>query len=275
MRIISWNLFNGGQDNGSCHRLDRAVELVRGCEADLVFFQEARNFDAHDQRLLKDVGQRLQLAGFLSTADSGYHVAAFARHELAATCARFGRPDFFHALISLRIPLANGGVLHVLGAHWCPDSPGVRLTEAVNLLKLVRAEEQTVVVGDLNSPDPHADHTLAVADMGPRVRARYLASDGGGTVDARALERLESAGLVDVGRLRGSTGHTLPTPLPVPGAVFPRLRLDYFYATARLAAGITDYRVLRNAETDEISDHYPVVVDVDVSRIGLTTAESP
>ncbi|WP_159031285.1 hypothetical protein [Streptomyces acidiscabies] len=54
---------------------------------------------------------------------------------------------------------------------------------------------------------------------------------------------------------------------------YPCLRLDYFYATAQLAATTTDYRVLRNAETDRISDHYPIVVDLDVTRLGPTTAE--
>ncbi|WP_435612150.1 endonuclease/exonuclease/phosphatase family protein [Streptomyces sp. bgisy159] len=275
MRIISWNLLNGGQDNGDRYRLGRAVDIIRSCEADLVFLQEARNFDAQDNRLLNDVGRRLRLAGFLSTADSGYHVAAFVRHELGATCARFGRPDFFHALISIRIPLPNGGVLHALGAHWCPDSPEIRLAEAEHLIRLLRGDEPALVVGDLNSPEPHADHTSTFAKAQLRIRTRYLASDGSGKVDARALECLESAGLVDVGRLRGSTGHTLPTPLPLPGPSFPRLRLDYCYATEPLAAIVTDYRVLKNAETDQISDHYPIVVDIDVSRLDIEHAESP
>lgn len=134
------------------------------------------------------------------------------------TCTRFSRPDFFHALIGLRVALPDGGVLHALGAHWCPDSPDVRLTEAANLLKLVRDDEPTLVAGDLNSPDPHGDHTAAMAAMRPEDRARYCAPDGSATADTRALRRLESAGLVDVGRLHGSTGHTLPTALPVPTA---------------------------------------------------------
>ncbi|GAQ52568.1 endonuclease/exonuclease/phosphatase family protein [Streptomyces acidiscabies] len=273
MRIISWNLLDGGRGNGSHKRLNRAVDIVHASAPDLVFFQEARDFDAHGCRLLDDVGGRLRLSGFLSPSDSGYHVAAFVRRDLAVTCTRFSRPDFFHALIGLRVALPDGGVLHALGAHWCPDSPDVRLTEAANLLKLVRDDEPTLVAGDLNSPDPHGDHTAAMAAMRPEDRARYCAPDGSTTADTRALRRLESAGLVDVGRLHGSTGHTLPTALPVPGAAFSPLRLDYFYATARLAATTTDYRVLRNAETDRISDHYPIVVDLDVTRLGPTTAE--
>ncbi|WP_416971098.1 endonuclease/exonuclease/phosphatase family protein [Streptomyces sp. 4F14] len=204
MRIISWNLRDGGRSGDGHQRLARAVDIVRAHGPDLDSFQEARGFDG---RLLDDMVGRPRLSGFLATADSGYHVAAFTRTELAATCTRFGRPDFFHALIALRLLLSDGGTLYALGAHWCPDFPDTRLTEAANLIELVRADEPTLLVGDLNSPDPHGDHP---PDLRPEDRARYCASDST-TADTRALRRLESAGLVDVGRLRGETGPTLPT----------------------------------------------------------------
>jgi exodeoxyribonuclease-3 len=213
------------------------------------------------------VGERLEVPGFLAEADTGYHVAAFARRELAVQWAAFGRPEFFHALVGMRVVLPGSAALHVLGAHFCPDSPHTRLAESRNLLKLMHGAEHTLIAGDLNSPDPQSDHTATLAAMRRRERARYVAADDSGAADTRALQALEEAGLVDVGRRHGDLGHTLPTALPVPGAAFAPLRLDYFYATPRLAAATSHYRVLRNARTDGVSDHYPVAVDVDVESL--------
>jgi exodeoxyribonuclease-3 len=73
-----------------------------------------------------------------------------------------------------------------------------------------------------------------------------------------------NAGLVDLWKVAGSgSGLTVPT-LHGGGKEFSRMRLDYAFASPDLAGRVREMRVVRGDETEHASDHYPVVVDLDL-----------
>ena len=59
-------------------------------------------------------------------------------------------------------------------------------------------------------------------------------------------------------QLQRNTDTTVPT-TGFPHTEFVPFRSDYFMASKALAELVTDYAVLKTAQTDSASDHYPIV----------------
>jgi exodeoxyribonuclease-3 len=260
MRVMTWNLLKGGQDSGSCGRLDRVVRVVRLQAPDIVLFQEASKFNTEGNRLLHELENAFDMHGYLALANTGYHLAAYVRRSEWVKHSHVDTEKYFHGLLGLDLVL-NDSHLLVLDVHLCPHSPETRLWEARNLASYASNATQVLIAGDLNSLDPYDNHTDSLTQMPDHYRARYVLPGKENLPDTRVTRTLEDAGFVDLGHRLGKDDFTIPTKLPVYGSNFGKLRLDYVYATEPLASATTDVRVLRNDVTDQASDHYPIVVD--------------
>lgn len=267
MRIVSWNMLNGGQDGASTERLERIIRVLRGQSPDVVLLQEATGFAADNQRLLYHIENSLDMRGFLGIAKTGYHLATYVRRDQAVGSYEVDATNFFHALLRVELLLAGAISLHLINSHLCPHSSQVRLMEAQHLVRYVgyaAMEAHVLIGGDFNSLDPHQDHSAALEQMPPHYRARYLMPGDDQRTDTRVGRSLEFAGLIDIGYKEGNLSHTIPTHLPVYGADFGRLRLDYMYLSPTFADLATNYTVIRTDEIEKCSDHYPIMIDVHV-----------
>ena len=136
-----------------------------------------------------------------------------------------------------------------------------------------RPARQVLLLGDLNSLDPGTHHRAELAALGAVHRDRHLTRRGG--VDTRAVAALHGAGLVDLYESTGAHGqrHTVPTPgaREQPwGGEFARMRLDYAFASPDLAARARSCRVLVTPATQRASDHYPLLIDLDLDLTPAT-----
>jgi len=265
MRIVSWNLLNGGQDGISTERLDRVISMLRVQNPDVVLLQEANGFAVEGQRLLHHLENSLDMRGFLAIAKTGYHLATYVRRGQAVRSHEIDSTNFFHTMLKVELLLAEATSLHLINAHLCPHASQVRLIEAQHLVRYARhgtAGDHVLIGGDFNSLDPHQDHCEALKQMPPHYRVRYLMPGDDQQADTRVGRSLEFAGLIDIGYQRGDQSYTIPTHLPVYGADFGRLRLDYMYLSPAFADLATDYSVIRTDLTDECSDHYPIMIDI-------------
>jgi exodeoxyribonuclease-3 len=121
-----------------------------------------------------------------------------------------------------------------------------------------------LLAGDLNSLDPDTDHTARLAALSGPYDRRHLAEDG--TADTRAIAAFRQAGFVDLWPATGEgSGLTVPTTAGG-GHEFSAagMRLDYVLASPAVAARATKARVLRGAEAEYASDHYPLLVELDL-----------
>ena len=262
MRIVSWNILNGGQDGTSTERLECAISVLRDEQPDVVLLQEANGFALHGQRLLYHIENSLNMRGFLAVANTGYNLAMYLRRDQAVTSYDVDATHFFHASLNVELVLPGSPGLSLVNAHLCPHSSEVRAIEAQHLARYAAMDSYVLIGGDLNSLDPHQEHSTALDTMPPHYRARYLVPGEGQQPDTRVGRILEVAGLIDIGYARSDPTYTIPTYLPVYGNEFGRLRLDYMYASSAFAELVTDYRVIRNAQTDKCSDHYPITIEV-------------
>ncbi|SCL31219.1 endonuclease/exonuclease/phosphatase family protein [Micromonospora inyonensis] len=263
LRVMTWNIRTGGRDRTGPDRRDRLVRVVGDQWPDVLALQELRGFDAADvaERFGDAVGMRVHLA----RSWFGQPVAVLVRPPWRVLSAAPVRRPFHHAAQRVTLATAEAGPFTVVSAHLDPYCGRRRLLEAGWLAAALRRApgESALLAGDLNTLEPGVDHTARIARLPAAYQRRHLRRDG--TVETRAVARLHRAGLVDLFTHAGSgKPETAPTRYDG-GAEFSGMRLDYLFGTPELAALARDCRVVRGGATEYASDHYPVVVDLDLT----------
>ncbi|MET8527934.1 endonuclease/exonuclease/phosphatase family protein [Micromonospora sp. NPDC005172] len=265
LRVMTWNIRTGGRDRGGPDRLDRVVQVVNQQMPDVLALQELRGFD--QAGLMASVADRVGMTPHLARSCFGQPVAVLVRPPYRVVDAGTLRRPFHHAAARVVVSTA-AGPLTVLGTHLWPYSGGRRRMEVDWLVAALRRAPGplTLLAGDLNSLDPTVDHTARLAGLPALYRKRHLRRRGD-AVDTRAVARLLAADLVDLWPSANAgapeaAGLTVPTRFG--GAEFAGMRLDYLFGSRAVAERARDCRVIRDAATDTASDHYPLLVTLDL-----------
>jgi endonuclease/exonuclease/phosphatase family metal-dependent hydrolase len=259
MRLLTYNVFKGGSDEGTGPRLDAIVDILRRAAPDVLVLNECNGFERDGSAVLHAFERALGMRGQLATAGSGYHVALLARGAAWHSC-RTLHAGFCHAAIHAELEL-EGRVLDVLGAHLDPFVPQARASEARALMACTeRRGGSRVLMGDLNAISPRDLARLRWSEWPERYRERHAVVEGGAP-DTAAIEVLEAAGLLDLAAAAGDPRATRPTRLCSKPDV-PSLRLDYIFADAALAADCERVHVLDDRSSQLASDHLPVLAEL-------------
>ncbi|WP_433119060.1 endonuclease/exonuclease/phosphatase family protein [Micromonospora sp. CA-246542] len=265
LRVMTWNIRTGGRDRGGSDRLDRVVQVVDQQAPDVLALQELRGFDRAG--LMATVADRVGMTPHLARSCFGQPVAVLVRPPYRVLAAGPLRRPFHHA--AARVVVSTpAGPLTVVGTHLYPYSGGRRRMEVDWLVAALRRAPgpMTLLAGDLNSLDPTVDHTARLDGLPALYKRRHLRRRGG-AVDTRAVAQLLAADLVDLwpsanGDAPEAAGLTVPTRFG--GAEFAGMRLDYLLGSRAVAERVRDCRVIRDATTDTASDHYPLLVTIDL-----------
>jgi endonuclease/exonuclease/phosphatase family metal-dependent hydrolase len=249
MRVVTYNIRNGGGPS----RLDTVLRVVDRLAPDVLALQELRGFT---RPVAARIAAALGMRAYVAPSCFAQPVAVFVRDLTVLAAAPVRRP--FHHAASRVVLRTAAGPLTVVSAHLHPHRRGARRREARRLAGAVRGRDLAIVCGDLNGLDPGTDHTDEIERLSPAYRVRHLRRDG--TVDTRAVAELHDAGLVDLG---DPSRATAPTALG--GAEFSGMRLDYLFGTPAVAARLQAYRVVDGGAAETASDHYPVLVDLDLT----------
>ncbi|MBB4919258.1 endonuclease/exonuclease/phosphatase family protein [Streptosporangium saharense] len=208
MRVVTFNLCNGGIDNGNDTRLRRQLDRLAGLDADVIALQEAKHWAEPNTRLFHG-GQPFHLAkrtlgmdGFLVPSEhDGCHLALFVRTgrvQVLQEKHTVGAP-YWHAVGHLRA-LVDGRVTSFVNVHSAPSTPRLREIEAESLALKVRKGEPVIMMGDWN-----AVPTTYAGTSGDRRK-----------LDHQAAFALSEVGLRDAAVAMGVTIPTVTTPLPYP-----------------------------------------------------------
>jgi endonuclease/exonuclease/phosphatase family metal-dependent hydrolase len=265
LRIATYNVLNGGHDGADPRRLERALAVLVRAEADIVLLQEARGFERDGSRLLFDAERQLGMRGQLAGAPhTGQHTAVFTAPTLTLRSFVSDSVHFHHAAAVAEVSLPDSGQeLTVASVHLSPTSPHARLAEAGHLAALAAPDRRAIIGGDFNSPGPTDPEPPDWDRLPPHFRVRYL-DDQGATSDRRALALLAAAGFTDIGEELGARAEaTVPT-AGFPASEFVPFRSDHVLVGPALAGRAISHAVLRDDITDHASDHYPVVVELDL-----------
>lgn len=264
MRVMSYNILNGGRDGSDERRWRDQVQLIADARPDVLLVQEARGFDRDGAALLHRAESDLGMRGFLAVAPhTGQHTAVFIAASMRPLSFRADSAHFHHALAALTVQVAGfEQPITFASMHLSPLSPALRAAEVGWLADLAAPDAVAIVGGDANSlaptdPEPPDWNALAA-----HHRVRYLGADG--RSDRSALEFATRAGLVDLGaQLNEAPAPTVPA-RGFPDAEFVPFRSDYFLASPLIAARARSYAVVDDERAHHASDHLPILATIDL-----------
>ena len=266
LRVISYNIWNGFEHDAS--RRANFINWIKGQQPDILAMTELVGFTE------KDLGQLASEYGhkyYAIVKEEGYPVGITSNEPI--TVVKKQMEGFWHGMLHVK---THG--LDMIVTHLSPHDWKFRLKEAQMLTSYIQDNQldNCMVMGDFNAYSPFdADwvetHAQLIENMQKwDAEQETYRNMRDGRFDYSVLSKFLSIGLTDICRLYvpADKRTTFPaaflygwqhgdTRLPGIGE-----RLDYNLVSPSLVSRCLDARIHNGIETEGISDHYPVSVDL-------------
>lgn len=252
MKIISYNIFEGAADGR-----DRLADYINGHAPDVLCLQEANGWDADGQKVAKEFADKAGMPNpVFGVSNTPYHLAILSRTPL--TSSKVQTEGFCHCAIQARVPYGDGdGDLQLRNVHLDPRTEDQRVAEAKLLLTMMGTSQPTLAMGDLNSLSPDDAYP---ADLLEQLLKQGVKKFGETELRFDVMKTFAAGGLTDVAHKLGTADSSVPTPANADADHAAKLRLDYLLADQKALPLVTSVVVEKTAQTDRISDHYPLVI---------------
>lgn len=266
LRVISYNIWNGFEHDAS--RRANFIDWIKGQQPDILAITELVGFTE------KNLGQLASEYGhkyYAIVKEEGYPVGITSNEPI--TVVKKQVEDFWHGMLHVK---TYG--LDIIVTHLSPHDWKFRQKEAQMLTKYIQDNQldNCMVMGDFNAYSPFdADwvetHAQLIENMQKwDAEQETYRNMRDGRFDYSVLSKFLSIGLTDICRLYVPADKRTTFP-----AAFlygwqhgdTRLhgigeRLDYILVSPSLVSRCLDARIHNGIETEGISDHYPVSVDL-------------
>ena len=266
LRVISYNIWNGFEHDAS--RRANFINWIKGQQPDILAMTELVGFTE------KDLGQLASEYGhkyYAIVKEEGYPVGITSNEPI--TVVKKQMEGFWHGMLHVK---THG--LDMIVTHLSPHDWKFRLKEAQMLTSYIQDNQldNCLVMGDFNAYSPFdADwvetHAQLIENMQKwDAEQETYRNMRDGRFDYSVLSKFLSIGLTDICRLYVPADKRTTFP-----AAFlygwqhgdTRLhgigeRLDYILVSPSLVSRCLDARIHNGIETEGISDHYPVSVDL-------------
>lgn len=266
LRVISYNIWNGFEHDAS--RRANFINWIKGQQPDILAMTELVGFTE------KDLGQLASEYGhkyYAIVKEEGYPVGITSNEPI--TVVKKQVEGFWHGMLHVK---THG--LDMIVTHLSPHDWKFRLKEAQMLTSYIQDNQldSCMVMGDFNAYSPFdADwvetHAQLIENMQKwDAEQETYRNMRDGRFDYSVLSKFLSIGLTDICRLYVPADKRTTFP-----AAFlygwqhgdTRLhgigeRLDYILVSPSLVSRCLDARIHNGIETEGISDHYPVSVDL-------------
>lgn len=266
LRVISYNIWNGFEHDAS--RRANFINWIKGQQPDILAMTELVGFTE------KDLGQLASEYGhkyYAIVKEEGYPVGITSNEPI--TVVKKQMEGFWHGMLHVK---THG--LDMIVTHLSPHDWKFRLKEAQMLTSYIQDNQldNCMVMGDFNAYSPFdADwvetHAQLIENMQKwDAEQETYRNMRDGRFDYSVLSKFLSIGLTDICRLYVPADKRTTFP-----AAFlygwqhgdTRLhgigeRLDYILVSPSLVSRCLDARIHNGIDTERISDHYPVSVDL-------------
>ncbi|MGN6562358.1 MAG: endonuclease/exonuclease/phosphatase family protein [Thermomicrobiales bacterium] len=240
MKVLSYNILNGGEE-----RLPAIAAIVKREQPDAVALIEA-NSRANAAWLADELGMTM----LFGEANCPYHIAWLSRLPIQRS-ENYRRPILAKTLFAIEV-VWEGRPLRLFATHLASSHeahpPVVEMPVILDVLRAFTDQPQ-LLVGDFNAlrpGDPTGTPPSGVVKWGDAATAAPRA----------AIQLLLDAGYTDCYRMLHpqQPGYTYPTDLPW-------MRLDYAFASPRLAARLHACEIITGEQAVHASDHFPIAVE--------------
>lgn len=252
VRILTYNVFEGFKNDSL--RYDQFAKWASDTDPDVVAFQEMNRFT---QRGLEAFAARYGHPYAVLSKTEGYPVALSSKYPIVNVQKVVD--NMWHAYL-----YANVSGIHIFVLHLCPITYEKRRSEIRQVLAhaaTLPKDAMIAIMGDFNavSREDEAYHDQRIIDFinqwqksDPRVRDLV-----DGKPDYSVMDIIREAGYRDTFWLKFRE-HTGTFPTRKYGDPVPR-RIDAIWVNSALAKKLVSCTVVKDAVTDTLSDHYPVM----------------
>lgn len=264
IRIISYNIFNGFDWGKDRERKERFVTWIKQQDPEILAMQELCGFT---QETLSALAQQWGHPYAVILKENGYPIGVTSKKPI---------------MIKNKILENCGhGLLHIetynydlLITHLNPGDTKKRNEEAQVITDYIKTNrlEKCLLMGDMNA------HSPMDADYMETYSSDLLLKYGGkaspnlldGQFDYSVISHFLSAPLIDLCRtyVVPEQRVTFPTPVLMYLSRHKEVRrkvgerLDYILATPSVAQDVVDAFIWNGEDTDYLSDHYPIGIDL-------------
>jgi exodeoxyribonuclease III len=236
-------------------RLQALFDVVQAAQPDILACQEIDDIPS-----LLELSYRLAMPAVIGYSNrpedppAAEHLAVLSRLPIVHLHIHPGDPDaMFRPVLEVWIappgvPVIRCFVVHFRAFVGAPGSQ-VKMREAEHLCGLLaEARAPFLALGDFNALSP-AESDVPVG-WGADLPEDHRAAVRGGVVN-----RLLKVGMVDTWRQVNDPALVQSGTLRGGGSA----RVDYIWADPESARGVTDSMIIRTADAERASDHFPVV----------------
>jgi len=254
MRIASYNLYEGAQDTYS-----QLQDFITEQDIDVLCLQEVNGWGVGYPKRIDEFGESIRFPHYVyGDSNTRFKLATYS--SIPMLSSRVITEGFWHSSVKTTFEIQDN-TLDVWNIHLNPRGEDDRLKEVEQIVAMIDPNQPTIITGDFNSLS-EADHYPD--DFIDILTAQGITKFGKKRLRYDVTSRLVSAGLVDIAADLGVSTNTVPTPANKDMHHAAEMRLDYMFVSQGLVRAVKSIKVPKTPLTDSISDHYPIIMDLEI-----------
>lgn len=253
LKLLSYNVLYGLQNNDTIK--DMYVEWVKQIDPDIVAYQEMNDFT---QKSLEEFAERYGHSYAIQSKESGFPVALTSRYPIVNVQKVVD--NMWHAYL-----YANVNNVHLMVIHFSPHKLSKRQKEVQEILAraaLIPQNEKIAIMGDFNSlaeiDAPYYGVDMLEARKQSEGKNTHIRNLNNGQLDYTVTNAMLQAGYKDVLKMF-HTDFTYTIGTEKYRSRFLS-RIDFVWANEELAQCVTSANVIYDRATEQMSDHYPLLI---------------
>jgi exodeoxyribonuclease-3 len=262
LRIITYNVWYGFSKVPE--RKGTWIAWVNEQHPDIVALQELNDYT--DQKLAEDAKSYGHAYSALLKED-GFPTGITSRFPIE-DIQRI-REGFHHGLMRVRIKDIYVYVIHLHPSNW--EFRKAEIKRILQNIKELPPDSKVILAGDFNTFSPldsmYYTHGRLELFFNERDLLYEEKNLNNGKLEYSVIQEVLDFGLIDLeASMRDSSYHftgSFPTMIEKEGEDGDQRRLDYVFASKNLAKNVTHAKIFATDTTLILSDHLPVLVDLD------------
>jgi endonuclease/exonuclease/phosphatase family metal-dependent hydrolase len=256
-RIASYNIFKGGKNV-----FDQLAQAVSEIKADCIGLLEANGWGENNEKILKNFAKLTHYPfSYFAKANTNYDIICL--NNLKPKNSTYFKNNFWHTALINIFQTNEIGEIAIVFIHFNPKTETERVAEIKALINILKPYPNAIILGDFNSLSPHDQYNQN--ELLTALKNKNITKFGSDRILFETITTIESAGFVDCAAHKNYFTNTVPTPAnDDPFHAIP-LRIDYAFATPKIIPFIKNITVKKGGVFDKASDHFPLILDMDLT----------